>query len=64
MRVVIQVVLDVDAEKWAENNNGPWPEDDKRSLNTAVRQDIKSEVTHLIDSIDVFDRCGVKVDVR
>lgn len=64
MRVSIKVVMDVDAERWAANTNGPWPEDDKRSLNTAVRLDIREQVMHTLSSVTLFEELGIEVEVK
>lgn len=58
------VVTEIDSEKWAANNNGVWPEHDKRSLNTAVRQDILEEIRYRLQNIAVFDELGIKVEVK
>lgn len=64
MRVTLRVALNVDSEKWAENNNGPWPEDDKRSLNTAVRHDLLQEIRFRLQNIEIFEELGVEVEVK
>lgn len=64
MRVTLRVALNVDSEKWAENNNGPWPEDDKRSLNTAVRHDLLEEIRFRLQNIEIFEELGVEVEVK
>jgi len=63
VKVSMRVVLSVDAEKWAENNNGTWPQDDKRSLATAVRVDIKDTVRHAVSQIAKFEELDVEVEV-
>ncbi len=64
MKVVVALQFEVDPEKWAENNNGLWPEDDKRALNTAVRQDIKKHIKWVLGQQAIFEDCGVGVEVR
>ena len=63
MKVSVRVVLRVDPEKWAQNNNGNWPEHDKRSLATAVRVDVKDTIRHTLDGVALFDELGVEVEV-
>lgn len=64
MKVSVTVVLDVETEKWANNNNGPWPEYDKRSLNTAVRQDIKKHIEWVMNQQAFFEELGIEVEVK
>lgn len=65
MRVSVVIQFDeVDSEKWAESHNGSWPEDDKRSLNTAVRQDIKESVRHYMSQLEEFGDLGIQVTVK
>lgn len=57
-------VVNVESQRYAANTNGPWPEDDLRALNTAVRQDIKGTVQHVLDNIPLFEELGIKVEVQ
>lgn len=64
MKISMKVTLDVDSETWAANANGPWPEDDKRSLNTAVRNDIVDTIRHHVTQIAQFEELGITVEVK
>ncbi|OKI54515.1 hypothetical protein [Micromonospora sp. CB01531] len=64
MKVLVAIQIEVDPEKWSQSNNGPWPEDDKRALSTAVRQDVKSYIQNLLDGAYNFELTDAKVAVR
>ena len=65
MRVSLKVVMpEVCPLKWAADSNGPWPEEDKRALNTAVRQDIRDHVQYLLNGSAKFEDLGIKVIVE
>lgn len=57
-------VRNVDSEKWAKNNNGVWPTDDQRSLNTAVRQDVREEIAYRLQNIAKFEELDIEVEVK
>lgn len=64
MKVGFKIIMDIEPERWAATNNGPWPEEDKRALNTAVRHDIKDTVRHLLRNAAAFEELGIKVEVK
>lgn len=64
MRVSVPVLLDVDPDLWAEHNNGPWPENDKNALNTAVRHSVRGVVEKHLKKIAIFDILKVEVTIK
>lgn len=60
----MKVVLNVEPMAWAANNNGPWPEDDLRSLNTVVRRDVLETVRQAVSAIAIFEELEIEVEVK
>lgn len=65
MKVSMKVTVDVDPEKWSEANNINANITDKRSLNTAVRNDVRSYIRHILKTgTPAFDDLDIEVEVQ
>lgn len=65
MRIAVAfVVLNVDPFRYADEVEGTWPNDDQRSLTTAVRQDIRGKMLELVKNIPELRSLGIEVDFK